>query len=58
MDRKSINAVSKVPYSKESGEKSRGMLVLVEGPNGGFHHMVVSSYSAAMFVVGGSGITF
>ncbi|KAG6330076.1 hypothetical protein ID866_9013 [Astraeus odoratus] len=45
-------------YGCESGGMSRSVLVMVEGPYGGPGHSIFASYSAAMFVVGGSGITF
>ncbi|KAG1732109.1 ferric reductase like transmembrane component-domain-containing protein [Suillus lakei] len=36
----------------------RTVQVMIEGPYGGPGHCVFASYSAAMFIVGGSGITF
>ncbi|GLB41051.1 putative ferric reductase like transmembrane component [Lyophyllum shimeji] len=36
----------------------RNIKVMVEGPYGGPGHAIYASYSAAVFVVGGSGITF
>ncbi|KAI6044555.1 ferric reductase like transmembrane component-domain-containing protein [Pisolithus marmoratus] len=45
-------------YGSEDGGMSRSVLIMVEGPYGGPGHSVFASYSAAMFIVGGSGITF
>ncbi|KAL4063459.1 hypothetical protein V8B97DRAFT_2020797 [Scleroderma yunnanense] len=45
-------------YGLEDGSMSRSVLVMLEGPYGGPGHSVFASYSAAVFVVGGSGITF
>ncbi|KAG6888257.1 hypothetical protein C0992_009146, partial [Termitomyces sp. T32_za158] len=44
----------------EFSEAGRGcrVKVLVEGPYGGPCHAIFASYSAAVFIVGGSGITF
>ncbi|KAG5640475.1 hypothetical protein DXG03_008380 [Asterophora parasitica] len=39
-------------------EYGRRVKVIVEGPYGGPGHAIFASYSAAVFVVGGSGITF
>ncbi|KAF8066781.1 hypothetical protein FPV67DRAFT_1496412 [Lyophyllum atratum] len=36
----------------------RNIKVMIEGPYGGPGHAIFASYSAAIFVVGGSGITF
>ncbi|KAF9465886.1 hypothetical protein BDZ94DRAFT_1188404 [Collybia nuda] len=36
----------------------RKINIMIEGPYGGPGHMIFSSFSAAVFVVGGSGITF
>ncbi|KAG6837411.1 hypothetical protein H0H93_010029 [Arthromyces matolae] len=41
----------------ESGQ-GRSVKVMVEGPYGGPCHAIFSSYSAAVFIVGGSGISF
>ncbi|KAG6876311.1 hypothetical protein C0993_004095 [Termitomyces sp. T159_Od127] len=41
----------------EAGRERR-VSVLVEGPYGGPCHAIFASYSAAVFIVGGSGITF
>jgi ferric-chelate reductase len=38
--------------------RGRNISVIVEGPYGGPGHSVFASYSAAVFVVGGSGISF
>lgn len=48
----------KPPTISESADRKRKLLVLVEGPYGGLGHMVVSGYSAAVIVCGGSGISF
>ncbi|OAX43426.1 hypothetical protein K503DRAFT_681157 [Rhizopogon vinicolor AM-OR11-026] len=45
-------------YGESGKEAGRDVTVMVEGPYGGVGHTVMSSYSGAMFVVGGSGITF
>ncbi|KAF8443885.1 hypothetical protein L210DRAFT_3395367 [Boletus edulis BED1] len=45
-------------YGREAGDESRTVSVMIEGPYGGSGHSVFASFSAAMFVVGGSGITF
>ncbi|KAG6376754.1 hypothetical protein JVT61DRAFT_1775 [Boletus reticuloceps] len=45
-------------YGREAGDESRTVSVMLEGPYGGAGHSVFASFSAAMFVVGGSGITF
>ncbi|KAI6032654.1 hypothetical protein F5J12DRAFT_712486 [Pisolithus orientalis] len=45
-------------YGSEDGGMSRSVLMMVEGPYGGPGHSVFASYSAAVLVVGGSGITF
>ncbi|KAI5117123.1 hypothetical protein M0805_007970 [Coniferiporia weirii] len=46
-------------YASEEGyEAQRDMRVIVEGPYGGLGNMVMSSFSAAVLVAGGSGITF
>ncbi|KAI6121233.1 hypothetical protein F5141DRAFT_1210912 [Pisolithus sp. B1] len=45
-------------YGSEDGGMARSVLIMVEGPYGGPGHSVFASYSAAVFVVGGSGITF
>ncbi|KAF5389898.1 hypothetical protein D9757_003711 [Collybiopsis confluens] len=46
--------------SKTSGsyEEDVKVTVLVEGPYGGLGNRIIASFSAAVFVVGGSGITF
>ncbi|KAG6828794.1 hypothetical protein H0H92_006733 [Tricholoma furcatifolium] len=41
----------------EAGQ-GRRIKVMVEGPYGGPGHAIFASYSAAVFIVGGSGITF
>ncbi|KAF9239998.1 hypothetical protein BU15DRAFT_74226 [Melanogaster broomeanus] len=45
-------------YGCEEGDVGRAVLTAIEGPYGGPGHAVLASFSAAMFVVGGSGITF
>ncbi|EIW75935.1 hypothetical protein CONPUDRAFT_85160 [Coniophora puteana RWD-64-598 SS2] len=46
-------------YGGEGGkEVGRDVRVMVEGPYGGVGNTVVGSYSGAMIVVGGSGVTF
>ncbi|KIK57686.1 hypothetical protein GYMLUDRAFT_45850 [Collybiopsis luxurians FD-317 M1] len=46
--------------AKTSGldEEDRKVTVLVEGPYGGLGNRIIASFSAAVFVVGGSGIAF
>ncbi|EIW75936.1 hypothetical protein CONPUDRAFT_85161 [Coniophora puteana RWD-64-598 SS2] len=44
-------------YGGEEGHE-RGVRIAVEGPYGGPGHAIFASYSAAIFFVGGSGITF
>lgn len=45
-------------YGADEGAFGRMVQVMIEGPYGGPGHCVFASYSAAMFIVGGSGITF
>ncbi|KAG1740478.1 uncharacterized protein EDB91DRAFT_1248362 [Suillus paluster] len=45
-------------YGTDESTFGRMVQVMIEGPYGGPGHCVYASYSAAMFVVGGSGITF
>jgi predicted ferric reductase len=45
-------------YESDEGAYGRTVQVMIEGPYGGPGHCVFASYSAAIFVVGGSGITF
>ncbi|KAF9223191.1 hypothetical protein BS17DRAFT_782514 [Gyrodon lividus] len=45
-------------YGEQGREVGRSVKVMVEGPYGGVGNTVVSSYSGAMFVCGGSGVTF
>ncbi|KAG1741000.1 ferric reductase like transmembrane component-domain-containing protein [Suillus lakei] len=45
-------------YGETGMEVGRNVRVMVEGPYGGVGHTVMSSYSGAMFVVGGSGVSF
>ncbi|KAI9459069.1 hypothetical protein HD554DRAFT_2029376 [Boletus coccyginus] len=45
--------------SGEQGqERGRRVKVMIEGPYGGFGDITIGNYSGAMFVVGGSGVTF
>ncbi|KIO24635.1 hypothetical protein M407DRAFT_212299 [Tulasnella calospora MUT 4182] len=43
---------------ESEGEKSTKMRMIIEGPYGGPGHDVLSSFSSAFIVAGGSGITF
>ncbi|KAH7890414.1 ferric reductase like transmembrane component-domain-containing protein [Phlebopus sp. FC_14] len=45
-------------YGEQGREVGRDVKVMVEGPYGGVGNTVMSSYSGALFVVGGSGVTF
>ncbi|KAF8452850.1 hypothetical protein L210DRAFT_2059386 [Boletus edulis BED1] len=45
-------------YGEQGQEVGRKIKVIVEGPYGGVCNTVIPSYSGAMFVVGGSGLTF
>ncbi|KIK96605.1 hypothetical protein PAXRUDRAFT_72202, partial [Paxillus rubicundulus Ve08.2h10] len=45
-------------YGEQGREVGRSVKVMVEGPYGGVGNTVVSSYSGAMLVCGGSGVTF
>lgn len=45
-------------YASDEGAYGRTVQVMIEGPYGGPGHCVFASYSAAIFIVGGSGITF
>ncbi|KAG2143176.1 hypothetical protein BD769DRAFT_1625727 [Suillus cothurnatus] len=45
-------------YGETGKEVGRDVRVMVEGPYGGVGHTIMSSYSGAMFVVGGSGVSF
>ncbi|KAG0697450.1 hypothetical protein DFH29DRAFT_1003688 [Suillus ampliporus] len=45
-------------YGETGKDVGRDVRVIVEGPYGGVGHTVMSSYSGAMFVVGGSGVSF
>ncbi|KAI6110392.1 ferric reductase like transmembrane component-domain-containing protein [Pisolithus croceorrhizus] len=45
-------------YCERGSEAGKSVRVMVEGPYGGIGNTVMSSYSGALFVVGGSGITF
>ncbi|KAF8443879.1 hypothetical protein L210DRAFT_3099451 [Boletus edulis BED1] len=45
--------------STQRGQESvRKVRVMVEGPYGGIYNTTVPNYSGAMFIVGGSGVTF
>ncbi|KJA18253.1 hypothetical protein HYPSUDRAFT_205502 [Hypholoma sublateritium FD-334 SS-4] len=50
--------VAKASEYMGDGNLGRDMKVLIEGPYGGPQHTIMSSFSAAVFIVGGSGITF
>ncbi|KAF9004591.1 ferric reductase like transmembrane component-domain-containing protein [Cyathus striatus] len=50
--------MSKISGYVEAGIIGRQVKVIVEGPYGGPGHTIFASFSAAVFVVGGSGITF
>lgn len=45
-------------YESDEGAYGRTVQIMIEGPYGGPGHCVFASYSAAIFVVGGSGISF
>ncbi|KAG2059380.1 hypothetical protein BDR06DRAFT_949427 [Suillus hirtellus] len=45
-------------YGETGKEVGRDVRVMVEGPYGGVGHTVMSSYSGAVFAVGGSGVSF
>ncbi|KAI6169660.1 hypothetical protein EDD17DRAFT_23150 [Pisolithus thermaeus] len=45
-------------YGEQGREVGKNVKVMVEGPYGGVGNTVISSYSGALFVAGGSGITF
>ncbi|KAG2040684.1 ferric reductase like transmembrane component-domain-containing protein [Suillus americanus] len=45
-------------YESDEGTYGRTVQVMIEGPYGGPGHCVFASYSAAIFIVGGSGISF
>ncbi|KAG0693019.1 hypothetical protein DFH29DRAFT_1007765 [Suillus ampliporus] len=45
-------------YGETGKDVGCDVRVIVEGPYGGVGHTVMSSYSGAMFVVGGSGVSF
>ncbi|KAI6044553.1 ferric reductase like transmembrane component-domain-containing protein, partial [Pisolithus marmoratus] len=45
-------------YGEQGREVGKNVRVMVEGPYGGVGNTVMSSYSGALFVIGGSGITF
>ncbi|TDL20532.1 hypothetical protein BD410DRAFT_366096 [Rickenella mellea] len=47
-----------VYYGSEDGYGHRKMKILVEGPYGGLGHMLLHSYTGALIVAGGSGISF
>ncbi|KAH7912891.1 hypothetical protein BJ138DRAFT_1111918 [Hygrophoropsis aurantiaca] len=52
------NMAQTAVYGESGKEVGRDVRLMVEGPYGGVGHTVVSSYSGALFVVGGSGVTF
>ncbi|KAI6044551.1 hypothetical protein EDC04DRAFT_2889625 [Pisolithus marmoratus] len=45
-------------HGEQGREVGKNVRVMVEGPYGGIGNTVMSSYSGALFVIGGSGITF
>jgi ferric-chelate reductase len=45
-------------YSGGEGGKSKSAHIIIEGPYGGPGHTMFDSFSGAMFVAGGSGITY
>ncbi|KAI6044529.1 ferric reductase like transmembrane component-domain-containing protein [Pisolithus marmoratus] len=45
-------------YDEQGGEVDKVVRVMVEGPYGGVGNTIMSSYSGALFVVGGGGIAF
>lgn len=47
-----------IAAAEKGGEVGREVRLMVEGPYGGLGCTVVSSYSAALLIAGGSGITF
>lgn len=53
-----FNMAQTATYGETGMEVGRDVRVMVEGPYGGVGHTVMSSYSGAMFVVGGSGVSF
>ncbi|KAK0235195.1 ferric reductase like transmembrane component-domain-containing protein [Armillaria nabsnona] len=53
----SLYNIAKVGGYVEAG-RGRNLKVMVEGPYGGPGHTIPASFSASVFVVGGSGITF
>ncbi|KIM43579.1 hypothetical protein M413DRAFT_25919 [Hebeloma cylindrosporum] len=53
-----LHEIAKSGGYEEGGIGGREVRVVVEGPYGGPQHTVFSSFSAAVFVAGGSGITF
>lgn len=57
---KLYDAAGKAGYyaGDDAYKEEREMRVIIEGPYGGLGNMVVPSYSAAVLVAGGSGITF
>ncbi|KAJ8584438.1 hypothetical protein M405DRAFT_826813 [Rhizopogon salebrosus TDB-379] len=53
-----FNMAQTFSYGKRGKEVGRYVSIVVEGPYGGVGHIMMSSYSGALFVVGGSGISF
>ncbi|KAG2360392.1 hypothetical protein BDR07DRAFT_1289654 [Suillus spraguei] len=53
-----FNMAQTASYSETGLELGCDVRVMVEGPYGGVGHTVMSSYSGAIFVVGGSGVSF
>ncbi|KAG9311380.1 hypothetical protein JVU11DRAFT_8487 [Chiua virens] len=54
-----LYGMSQMPELDEQGQQmDRRVRVMVEGPYGGIGDVTIPNYSGAMFVVGGSGVTF
>ncbi|KAL4080085.1 ferric reductase like transmembrane component-domain-containing protein [Scleroderma yunnanense] len=49
---------STAKFGEKGQETGKLVRVMIEGPYGGIGNTVISNYSGALFVVGGSGITF
>jgi ferric-chelate reductase len=52
------NRLFDMAKTNSSCDEDRKVSVMVEGPYGGLGNRMIASFSAAVFVVGGSGITF
>lgn len=53
-----FNMAQTSSYGESGKEAGRDVTVIVEGPYGGVGHTMMSSYSGALFIVGGSGVSF